>query len=97
MLEDEGLVRSVERDDKKIYEITDTGRAELERRTEEAGGSPWDGDRSRSPRGQLNEHSVQIAIVTRQLAHHGTDEDVAEAVEILRTARKALYGILAGN
>src|SRR4029079_4973789 len=42
LLEDEGLVRSVERDGKRIFEITDEGRAEVERRIEAAGGTPWD-------------------------------------------------------
>src|SRR6476661_3159716 len=60
LLEDEGLVRSTERDDKRAYEITDAGRAEAQRRSEAAGGSPWEGERSRSPRGQLKESAVQI-------------------------------------
>ena len=100
MLEDEGLVRSVERDDKKVYEITETGKAEYERRSEEAGGDPWGderGERAKSPRGQLRENGMQIAMASRQLMHHGTDEQVAEAVEVLRNARRALYGILAGD
>ena len=97
MLEDEGLVRSVERDDKRVFEITESGRAEFERRSDEAGGPPWSGERAKSPRGQLRENGMQIVIAARQLVHHGSDEQVAEAVEILRTARKALYGILAGD
>src|SRR6187549_3195421 len=39
LLEDEGLVRSTERDGKRVYEITDAGRAEAQRRAEAAGGS----------------------------------------------------------
>ena len=35
LLEDEGLVRSTERDGKRVYEITDDGRAEAARRIEE--------------------------------------------------------------
>ena len=42
LLEDEGLVRSVEHDGKRVYEITDQGRAEATRRIEEAGGTPWE-------------------------------------------------------
>jgi DNA-binding PadR family transcriptional regulator len=95
MLEDEGLVRSTERDDKRVYEITDTGRAEAERRSKEAGGAPWEGGRSRSPRGQLKESAVQILLASRQLQHAGTDEQVATALEIMRNARKQLYGLLA--
>jgi DNA-binding PadR family transcriptional regulator len=95
MLEDEGLVRSTERDDKRVYEITHAGRAEAQRRAEEAGGSPWEGDRSRSPRGQLKECAVQIHLAARQLQHAGSDEQVQRAVEIMRNARKQLYGLLA--
>src|SRR6478735_579446 len=42
LLEDEGLVRSTERDGKRVFEITDTGRAEAAARIEEAGGAPWE-------------------------------------------------------
>src|SRR3954454_18829623 len=42
-LEDEGLVRSTERDGKRVFEITDAGRAEATSRLEEAGGPPWEG------------------------------------------------------
>lgn len=95
MLEDEGLVRSVERDDKRVYEITDAGRAEYAQRSAEPGGSPWEGERARSPRGQLKENIAQVARGAALIAHSGTDEQIDEATEILRTARKALYGILA--
>lgn len=96
MLEDEGLVRSVERDDKRVYEITEAGRAEYERRAEESGGSPWDeGERSRSPRGQLKENIAQVAKGAALIVHSGSEEQVTAAVEVLRDARKALYGILA--
>ena len=95
MLEDEGLVRSTERDDKRVYEITDAGRAESQRRAEEAGGSPWEGERARSPRGQLKESAMQILLASRQIQHAGSDEQVERAVEIMRNARKQLYGLLA--
>jgi DNA-binding PadR family transcriptional regulator len=95
MLEDESLVRSTERDDKRVYEITDAGRTEAQRRSEEAGGAPWEGNRSRSPRGQLKESAVQILLASRQIQHAGSDEQVAQAVEIMRNARKQLYGLLA--
>ena len=42
LLEDEGLVRSTERDGKRVFEITDAGRAESEARIEQAGGTPWE-------------------------------------------------------
>ncbi len=42
LLADEGLARSVERDGKRVYELTDAGRAETQQRIEDAGGTPWD-------------------------------------------------------
>src|SRR6476661_9381534 len=42
LLEDEGLVRSVERDGKRVYAISQAGRDEAARRVEEAGGTPWE-------------------------------------------------------
>src|SRR2546430_6213562 len=41
MLDDEGLVRSTEREGKRVYDITDEGREESTRRLDEAGGPPW--------------------------------------------------------
>ncbi|HEX2701076.1 MAG TPA: PadR family transcriptional regulator, partial [Acidimicrobiales bacterium] len=40
LLEDEGLVRSEQRDGKRVYEITDEGRADAETRAAH-GGPPW--------------------------------------------------------
>src|SRR5437763_1317827 len=42
LLEDEGLVRSTEHDGKRVFEVTEPGRAEAAIRIEEAGGSPWE-------------------------------------------------------
>src|SRR6185503_5425391 len=42
LLEDESLVRAVERDGKRVYELTDTGREEAAERVREAGGPPWE-------------------------------------------------------
>src|SRR5262245_37552338 len=44
LLADEGLAQSVERDGKRVYELTPAGHAETERRIEEAGGTPWEVD-----------------------------------------------------
>src|SRR5437879_9066911 len=40
LLEDEGLVRSTERDGKCVFEITEAGRTESAERIEQAGGTP---------------------------------------------------------
>src|SRR5687767_13130902 len=41
-LEDEGLVSAVERDGKRVYEITDAGRAAATERLEDEGGAHWE-------------------------------------------------------
>jgi DNA-binding PadR family transcriptional regulator len=96
MLEDEGLVRSAEADGKRVYELTEAGRTESERRTEAAGGPPWAlGDRPNSPVGRLREAVMQVHGAARQVAQAGDDANMERAVEIVRGARKELYRLLA--
>ena len=51
LFEDEGLVRSEERDGKRVYELTDAGRAQATERAERMGAEPWNAgpDRKRLP------------------------------------------------
>ena len=96
LLADEGLARSVERDGKRVYELTDAGREETQRRIEEAGGTPWDlANRSDSNFGQLRDNARQLHMAIRQVAASGRPEQVERAVGIVRDARKHLYGLLA--
>ena len=44
LFEDEGLVRSEQRDGKRVYELTDAGRAEAAERAERFGNAPWEDD-----------------------------------------------------
>jgi DNA-binding PadR family transcriptional regulator len=96
LLADEGLAQSVERDGKRVYELTDSGRAETERRIEEAGGTPWEletGDDANL--GELRDNLRQLHTATRQVAATGRPDQVERAVAIVRDARKQLYGMLA--
>ena len=96
MLEDEGLVRSSEADGKRVYELTEAGRTESERRTEAVGGPPWAlGDRPNSSVGRLREAVMQVHAAARQVADVGDDANIDRAVEIVRNARKELYRLLA--
>jgi DNA-binding PadR family transcriptional regulator len=94
LLQDEGLVRSSEQDGKRVYEITDAGRAEAERRTSEAGGAPWAADRSGTTRGLMREGIVGVAQAAQQLARTANESQLQRATEILRDTRKRLYQIL---
>jgi DNA-binding PadR family transcriptional regulator len=94
MLEDEGLVRSVERDGKRVFELTDDGAAEAERRIDEAGGEPWAG-RGDAKIGELREAFGQVLLAMRQVAKAGSSTQVERAVAILHDTRKQLYQLLA--
>ena len=92
MLEDEGLARSTERDGKRVYELTEAGKAEATERIEEAGGPPWaDAGKIGSLRGAV----MQLHEAARQVGGAGSREQVERAVQIVTDARKQLYRILA--
>ena len=94
LLEDEGLVRSFERDGKKVYELTDEGRAAAAQRVGEAG-SPWaSGQISRNYR-DFGDAMRQLALASKQAAMTGNPEIMGKVVEILTDARKRVYTLLA--
>jgi len=97
LLEDEGLVRSTERDGKRVYELTDAGRAEAASRVEEAGGFPWEFDGGpTAKRGREFGQSIKgVVVAFRQVAAAGDADQVDRAIAILNDTRKQLYAILA--
>jgi DNA-binding PadR family transcriptional regulator len=96
LLEDEGLVRSTERDGKRVFEVTDEGRAEAAARIEEAGGAPWDlARRGGKGHGELREAMMTLGLAVKQVAIAGQPAQVERAVEIVTDARKQLYALLA--
>jgi DNA-binding PadR family transcriptional regulator len=90
-LEDEDLVRSSERDGKRTYELTDAGRAEAERRLDEAGGPPWENAEGGDLRGNIR----TFILAFKQVMVAGTPAQQEQAVKILGDARKQLYRLLA--
>jgi DNA-binding PadR family transcriptional regulator len=95
LLEDEGLVTSEERDGKRVYTITDAGRAELEERRERGTGEPWEFGPLGEGLGQLREAGGQLAAAAMQVARTGSEAQRKHAAEILADARKKIYGLLA--
>jgi DNA-binding PadR family transcriptional regulator len=93
-LEDEDLVRGEEVDGKRVFRLTDAGRAEAERVT--ADGAPWDSldDVGKHGRG-LRTSVGQLAAAAMQVQSLGTDEQVAAAQAVLDDARKQIYRLLA--
>lgn len=96
LLEEAGLLRSVEEGGKRVFSLTETGEAEANLRTAAAGDSmPWDRDGERGGHGELHSALGQLHMAAKQLRMVGTAEQVQRAADILTSARKQLYALLA--
>jgi DNA-binding PadR family transcriptional regulator len=93
-LTDEGLVRSEESDGRRVYELTDTGRAEAGSRE---GPAPWEqaADEDGNPHRELRRLLGGLIQAVGQVAQAGNPEQLGSAQEILREARKRIYRLLA--
>lgn len=95
-LEDEGLVQATESEGRRVFHLTDAGRAEVDKRGPE-GGVPWDsfGDGAGDSLLELRNLAFGVAGAVMQVAQTGTDGQIERAKEILNESRRRLYGILA--
>ena len=94
-LEDEGLVRAVDQDGRKLYELTDAGRTYVAERGDET--PPWEemsGDFG-SDRAKAANVMREVALAFTQVIRAGSERQVAEATTVLAETRRRLYGILA--
>ncbi len=94
-LEDEGLIRGIERDGTKLFELTDEGREHVEQHGH--GPAPWEEEEDSEGRSipEIASLVVQIGKAAWQVAHEGDERQVEKACETLAETRRALYGILA--
>jgi DNA-binding PadR family transcriptional regulator len=96
LLEDEGLIRTGESEGRKVYELTDEGRAHVEERRAELG-SPWEAfsndvsDESRELVGLIKD----VAFAAAQVLRAGDAKQAEDAGKVLAEAKRALYLILA--
>jgi DNA-binding PadR family transcriptional regulator len=95
-LEDEGLIRSEEADGRKLFVLTDEGRKLVQERDSDSP-APWD-----QMGGELSDEVVELRKVIRDVAYAfaqvmrtGSEPQLARAAEVLATARRDLYRILA--
>jgi DNA-binding PadR family transcriptional regulator len=93
LLADSGLATVTEDDGKRVFSITEAGRAELAERVGDAGGLPW--ERAGEEGGGLRSAVLQLQAAARQIGAEGDPAQVERAVAIVTQARKGLYGILA--
>jgi DNA-binding PadR family transcriptional regulator len=97
MLEDQGLLTSQEVDGKRVFSITEEGKADLATRRERSGGAPpWEmqGDRQEAF-GKLMGAMGQLGAAAMQVARTGDDAQIDRACEVVTAARKSVYALLA--
>ena len=86
-----------DREGKKTFTLTDTGRAAHAARP--AGPAPWQevGEDVDDALVELRDVVGQVAAAVRQIAHSGTPAQVAAAKSLLADAKRSLYRILADD
>ncbi len=95
-LEDEGLIRSDEADGRRLYHLTDAGRAYVAERPEDAP-APWESftDNVSDQHAETGALMRDVGMAFVQVLHAGSEAQVAEAGKVLAETRRALYRILA--
>ncbi len=94
-IEDEGLIRGIERDGTKLFELTDAGREQAEQHAGRT--APWEEDEESDSRSipEIASLIIQIGKAAWQVAQEGNERQVEKACETLAETRRALYRILA--
>jgi DNA-binding PadR family transcriptional regulator len=93
LLDDEGLISASEsRGSKKLFELTEEGRAAAEKIET----PPWDEIAEGADPGQMNLRAAvgQLFGAVGQAAHAATEEQQQRIVDIVNNARREIYGIL---
>lgn len=93
-LEDEGLITATEADGKRVFTLTDDGKAEVDGRE---GAPPWEevNEGVGVPEASLGRQAGLVMAPVKLLRHVGTPAQQEAAAKILSEARRGLYRILA--
>ena len=96
-LEDEGLIRTVQGESGRAFEITDAGREQAESLSGQA--PPWQEDEEQGGQSmhKLGRLIMSAGMAAWQVAKDGDEDQVTAACEVLAQTRRTLYGILAGE
>jgi DNA-binding PadR family transcriptional regulator len=94
LLEDEGLVRSEEVDGKRVFHLTDAGKAEAAKRGPDAA-APWEMGAEAEPFAELRNLGFGVVSAVMQVVQSGNQSQIQKAKEILSEARRSLYRLLA--
>jgi DNA-binding PadR family transcriptional regulator len=97
LLEDEGLVVREEGEGKRVFALTEEGRAKTAELLERMGRHPWEEASAGAdhPAFRLREAAFQVGAAAMQAAHAGSEQQVEKTVEILTDARRRIYALLA--
>ncbi|HZU16263.1 MAG TPA: PadR family transcriptional regulator [Candidatus Dormibacteraeota bacterium] len=97
LLEDEGLIAGQEVEGRRVYSLTEAGRARVEAMRQDGQAAPWEevAAEDEEPFGGLRRAAFQLAAAAMQVAHAGSKEQVERTVAILDEARRKIYAILA--
>jgi DNA-binding PadR family transcriptional regulator len=96
LLADEGLLTADEQDGRRVYSITEAGKAELEERMARGDKSPWDqAEETDDETLRLRETVFRLMGAARQVGEAGTAAQLKAAAGILDEARRKIYALLA--
>lgn len=95
LLEEQGLLTSRDDGGKRVYDLTDSGRAEAESGGGSDHGFPWENEEGMAGHRALRGNVAQLMLATKQIHVAGDPELVERAAAILKEARQKLYQLLA--
>ena len=92
-LEDEELVAAEQQGGKRVFSLTEAGKAEAANAPSE----PWQEVASDIPPAlvELRDLMYQVRAATRQVVHAGSEKQVTAAADLLKETRRKLYQLLA--
>jgi DNA-binding PadR family transcriptional regulator len=91
-LEDEGLIRPIDIDGTKLFELTDAGRKHI---TSRHHAPPWHTEEDTQTMDDMKQQLKQIHIAAAQVLRAGDEEQLGRAARALADARRTMYRILA--
>ena len=96
LLEDQGFIKGEEVEGRRVFALTETGKAEAEV-SKERHGAPWESPEhgDQGPRFKLRKAVFQIGAAVKQVGTTGSSEQVDATLEILAETRKRIYALLA--
>ena len=96
LLEDQGFIKGEEVEGRRVFALTEAGKAEAEA-SKERHGAPWESSEhgDQGSRFKLRKAVFQIGAAVKQVGTAGSAEQVDKTLEVLAETRKRIYALLA--